>query len=90
MVVLGHERRGSVDFRYLLGCYALMVRTAEFVILLAPESRGKGLAAEATALTLRLAFRYAALRMVWLKVPEPNAAAITAHQKAGFQHLTRS
>ncbi|MFJ8473868.1 GNAT family N-acetyltransferase [Kitasatospora sp. NPDC094011] len=65
------------------------VRTAEYVILLAPEARGKGLATEATALTLRWAFEYTALRMVWLKVLEPNAAGISAYQKAGFQPAGR-
>ncbi|MBB5937327.1 GNAT family N-acetyltransferase [Streptomyces zagrosensis] len=65
------------------------VRTAEYVILLAPEARGKGLATEATALTLRWAFEYAALRMVWLKVLEPNAAGITAYEKAGFEPAGR-
>lgn len=65
------------------------VRTAEFVILIAPEARGKGLATEATALTLRWAFQYAALRMVWLKVLEPNAAGAGAYQKAGFRPAGR-
>ncbi|MER7752681.1 GNAT family protein [Kitasatospora sp. NPDC091335] len=65
------------------------VRTAEYVILLAPEARGKGFAAEATELTLRWAFEYTALRMVWLKVLEPNAAGISAYQKAGFQPAGR-
>ncbi|MFJ4768864.1 GNAT family N-acetyltransferase [Streptomyces uncialis] len=65
------------------------VRTAEFVILLAPEARGQGLAAEATALTLRWAFEYAALRMVWLKVLAPNASGVAAYQKAGFQPAGR-
>ncbi|MEV8322728.1 GNAT family protein [Kitasatospora sp. NPDC056731] len=65
------------------------VRTAEFVILIAPEARGKGLATEATALTLRWAFQYSALRMVWLKVLEPNAAGVAAYQKAGFQPAGR-
>jgi diamine N-acetyltransferase len=65
------------------------VRTAEYVILLAPQARGKGLATEATALTLRWAFEYAALRMIWLKVLEPNAAGITAYEKAGFKPAGR-
>ncbi|MFD9472214.1 MULTISPECIES: GNAT family N-acetyltransferase [Streptomyces] len=65
------------------------VRTAEFVILIAPEARGKGLATEATSLTLRWAFEYAALRMVWLKVLEANTAGMTAYQKAGFQDAGR-
>jgi diamine N-acetyltransferase len=65
------------------------VRTAEYVILLAPEARGKGLATETTALTLRWAFEYAALRMVWLKVLEPNATGVTAYEKAGFKPAGR-
>ena len=65
------------------------VRTAEYVILLAPEARGQGLATEATALTLRWAFEYAALRMVWLKVLEPNKAELTAYEKAGFKPAGR-
>ncbi|MFD5921415.1 GNAT family N-acetyltransferase [Kitasatospora sp. NPDC058201] len=54
------------------------VRTAEYAILLAPEARGKGFAAEATELTLRWAFEYTALRMVWLKVLESNVAGVFA------------
>ncbi|WP_435243355.1 GNAT family N-acetyltransferase [Streptomyces cucumeris] len=65
------------------------VRTAEYVILVAPEARGKGLATEATALTLQWAFEYAALRMVWLKVLEPNSAGVTAYRKAGFKPAGR-
>ncbi|MFD4700841.1 GNAT family N-acetyltransferase [Streptomyces niveus] len=61
------------------------VRTAEFVIVLAPEARGKGYAAEASRLTLDWAFHLAALRMVWLKVLEPNGAGIAAYEKAGFR-----
>ncbi|MFD6186429.1 hypothetical protein [Streptomyces goshikiensis] len=40
-------------------------------------------------MTLRWAFEYAALRMVWLKVLEANAAGMTAYQKAGFQDAGR-
>ncbi|MFF4648183.1 GNAT family N-acetyltransferase [Streptomyces sp. NPDC001389] len=60
------------------------VRTAEFVIVLTPEERGKGYATEATRLTLDWAFHLGALRMVWLKVLEPNQAGAAAYQKAGF------
>jgi RimJ/RimL family protein N-acetyltransferase len=62
------------------------VRTAEFLILLAPEVRGHGLATEATRLTLDYAFHLTALAQVWLKVLEPNTAAIRAYEHAGF-HL---
>jgi diamine N-acetyltransferase len=61
------------------------VRTAEFVMVLAPEERGKGYAAEAARLTLDWAFHLAHLRMVWLKVLEPNAAGVSAYEKAGFR-----
>ncbi|MGW7575281.1 GNAT family N-acetyltransferase [Streptomyces sp. NPDC054765] len=61
------------------------VRTAEFVIVLAPEERGKGYATEAARLTLDWAFHLAHLRMVWLKVLEPNRAGIAAYEKAGFR-----
>ncbi|MBL1095377.1 GNAT family N-acetyltransferase [Streptomyces coffeae] len=65
------------------------VRTAEFVIVLAPDARGKGYAAEATRLTLDWAFHLGALRMVWLKVLEPNQAGIAAYEKAGFRKSGR-
>ncbi|MER8092331.1 GNAT family N-acetyltransferase [Streptomyces goshikiensis] len=65
------------------------VRTAEYVILMAPEERGKGYAEEATRLTLDWAFHLGALRTVWLKVLEPNTAGITAYEKAGFKHSGR-
>ncbi|MGW0712338.1 GNAT family N-acetyltransferase [Streptomyces sp. NPDC002643] len=65
------------------------VQTAEFVIVLAPEARGKGYATEASRLTLDWAFHLGALRMVWLKVLEPNQAGIAAYEKAGFRQSGR-
>jgi diamine N-acetyltransferase len=65
------------------------VRTAEFVMLLAPEARGKGHAAEATRLTIDWAFHLTNLRMVWLKVLEHNIAGIRAYENAGFKHVGR-
>ena len=61
------------------------VRTAEYVVMLAPEARGRGLGTQATRLTLDYAFHITNLRMVWLKVLAPNAAGIHAYQRAGFQ-----
>lgn len=61
------------------------VRTAEYVIMLAPEARGKGLGTQATWLTLDYAFHITNLRMVWLKVLSPNRPAIRAYEKAGFR-----
>lgn len=61
------------------------VRTAEFIIMLASEARGRGFGAEATRLTLDYAFHVTNLRMVWLKVLEPNAAGIAAYKRAGFR-----
>ncbi|WP_257786959.1 GNAT family N-acetyltransferase [Streptomyces physcomitrii] len=61
------------------------VRTAEYVIMLAPEARGRGLGTTATQLTLDYAFHITNLRMVWLKVLAPNTAGIRAYEKAGFR-----
>ncbi|MGY4984492.1 GNAT family N-acetyltransferase [Streptomyces nigrescens] len=61
------------------------VRTAEYIIMLAPEARGRGLGTQATRLTLDYAFHIANLRMVWLKVLAPNQAGIRAYEKAGFR-----
>lgn len=65
------------------------VRTAQFVVVLAPEARGQGLGTEATRLTLDYAFHLTALRMVWLKVLEPHRAAVRTYEKAGFRHAGR-
>ncbi|MBN9739478.1 N-acetyltransferase [Pseudonocardia sp. P1] len=65
------------------------VRTAEFIILLGADGRGRNLAPEATRLTLDYAFTISALRSVWLKVLEPNTRAITAYEMAGFCHAGR-
>lgn len=95
-----NQRRGSdryaqfeiirLDDNELLGMTTLQVdhqvRTAEYVIVLAPEARGHGHATEATRLTLDWAFHLAALRMVWLKVLAPNAAGVRAYENAGFHH----
>lgn len=61
------------------------VRTAEFVIMLSKEARGRGLGTEATRLTLDYAFHVTNLRMVWLKVLAPNTGGIKAYERAGFQ-----
>ncbi|MEU9744702.1 GNAT family N-acetyltransferase [Streptomyces niveus] len=63
------------------------VRTGEFVIMLAPEARGRGLGTAATRLTLDYAFHVTNLRMVWLKVLAPNEGAIRAYEKAGFRRV---
>ncbi|MFE7558354.1 GNAT family N-acetyltransferase [Kitasatospora sp. NPDC057500] len=61
------------------------VRTAEYVVMLAPEARGRGLGTAATRLVLDYAFHITSLRMVWLKVLAPNRAAVRAYEKAGFR-----
>ncbi|KJY37088.1 GNAT family N-acetyltransferase [Streptomyces katrae] len=61
------------------------VRTAEFVIMLSKDARGRGIGTEATRLTLDYGFHVANLRMVWLKVLAPNAGGIKAYERAGFQ-----
>lgn len=62
------------------------VRSAEWTIYLAPEARGRGYAAEAARLSLAYAFDIAQLHSVWLRVLEPNKAAIRAYEKGGFRH----
>ncbi|MGC5364293.1 GNAT family N-acetyltransferase [Streptomyces sp. DT24] len=62
------------------------VRTAEYVIMLASEARGRGLGTQATRLTLDYAFHITNLRMVWLKVLAPNTAGVRAYEKAGFRN----
>ncbi|RJQ83462.1 N-acetyltransferase [Pseudonocardiaceae bacterium YIM PH 21723] len=64
-------------------------RTAEYLIILGAEGRGRGLGVEATELTLDWAFRICALRTVWLYVLEPHTAAITTYQRAGFTETGR-
>jgi len=65
------------------------VRTAEFVILLGEEGRGRHLAREATLLTLDYGFHITNLRAVWLKVLEHNAAGVRAYERAGFKPVGR-
>jgi diamine N-acetyltransferase len=65
------------------------VRTAEYLILLAPHARGQHLATEATLLTLGYGFHITALRMIWLKVLEPNINAIHTYTAAGFKPAGR-
>ena len=65
------------------------VRTAEYVILLGSEGRGRGLASEATRLTLDYGFHITQLRVIWLKVLEHNIAGIRAYQTAGFKEVGR-
>ena len=62
------------------------VRTAEYIIMLASEARGRGLGKQATRLTLDYAFHICNLRMIWLKVLAPNAAGLSAYKSAGFRH----
>ena len=63
------------------------VRTAEFILIIAPEAQGKGVGTTATRLTLDYAFHVIGLDMVWLKVLEPNTAGRNAYTKAGFQEV---
>lgn len=65
------------------------VRTAEYVIILGEEGRGRRLAAEATRLTLDYAFHITNLRAVWLKVLEHNVGGVRAYETAGFKPVGR-
>jgi diamine N-acetyltransferase len=64
-------------------------RTGELVILLGEEGRGRGLATEATRLTLDYGFHVTNLRNIYLSVLAPNAAGIRAYEKAGFKMMGR-
>jgi diamine N-acetyltransferase len=57
--------------------------------VLTAAARGRGLATEATLLTLDYGFHVTALRMIWLKVLEPNTAGIRAYTSAGFKPAGR-
>lgn len=63
------------------------VRTAEFVLVIAPEARGTGAGTVATRLTLDYAFHIIGLEMVWLKVLEPNTGGRNAYARAGFREV---
>lgn len=80
---------GSSDAPRPVGTTALRidsdVRTAEYVILLGAEGRGRGLATEATTLTLDYAFHVVALRTVWARVLEPNVRSVRVLEAAGFR-----
>ncbi|MFJ9605875.1 GNAT family N-acetyltransferase [Kitasatospora sp. NPDC101176] len=60
------------------------VRTAEYVVMLAPEARGQGIGTATTRLVLDYGFHVTNLRMIWLKVLAPNLSAVRAYEKAGF------
>ncbi|WP_282203718.1 GNAT family N-acetyltransferase [Kitasatospora fiedleri] len=62
-------------------------RAAEYILVIAPDARGKGLATSATRLTLDFGFHVSNLRSVWLKVLAPNKAAVRVYETAGFQHV---
>jgi diamine N-acetyltransferase len=53
------------------------------------EGRGRGLAREATLLTLDYGFHITNLRAIWLKVLERNTAGIRAYEGAGFKPVGR-
>lgn len=65
------------------------VRTAEFVILLGSTGRGRGLAGEATRLTVDYGFHITQLRSIWLTVLEQNSAGRRAYESAGFKEAGR-
>ncbi|HEY9476748.1 MAG TPA: GNAT family protein [Mycobacteriales bacterium] len=64
-------------------------RTAELFICLGAEGRGRGIAVEATRLTLDYGFHVTGLRSIHLTVLAPNEAGIRAYQKAGFRLIGR-
>jgi diamine N-acetyltransferase len=67
----------------------LPVRTAEYVVTFGAEGRGRGLAREATTLTLDYAFHVVNLRMVWARILQPNVKSVRALESAGFTVVGR-
>jgi diamine N-acetyltransferase len=76
-----------------VGLSALMVdsrtHTGELFITVGSEGRGKGLAGEATRLTVDYGFHVANLRNIYLAVLAPNKAGIRAFTNAGFKEMGR-
>ncbi|MFJ1662438.1 GNAT family N-acetyltransferase [Streptomyces anthocyanicus] len=63
--------------------------SAEYELLIAPEARGRGLAREATLLTVDYGLHVGALRTIWLRAAARNAPALTVYQKCGFTERGR-
>ncbi len=81
------ERRGAISSAQTTLQPDNYVRTAEYILVIAPEARGKGLATRATRLTLDFGFHVANLRSIWLKVLAPNKSVVRVYENAGFKHL---
>lgn len=64
-------------------------RTGELVIIIGEEGRGKGLATEATRLTLDYGFHITNLRNIYLSVLASNTPGIKAYEKSGFKLIGR-
>jgi UDP-4-amino-4,6-dideoxy-N-acetyl-beta-L-altrosamine N-acetyltransferase len=60
-------------------------RSAEFHIMVGPDSQGKGVGTAATAAMLEHAFGDLNLHRVYLTVLESNKAAIHVYEKTGFR-----
>ena len=75
--------------KYLGQCDLMMIdsvaRKAEIAIVLLPEARGKGIAAEALKLLLRYAFDVLNLNRVFLKCAAKNEAALRLYRRNGFR-----
>jgi diamine N-acetyltransferase len=60
-------------------------RSAEFQIIIAPASQGRGLAVEATRLALDYGFSVLNLHKIYLIVDRENEKAVHVYAKAGFR-----
>nr|WP_051057586.1 spermidine N1-acetyltransferase [Herbaspirillum sp. B39] len=60
-------------------------RSAEFQIIIAPASQGRGLAVEATRLALDYGFPVLNLHKIYLIVDRENEKAVHVYAKAGFR-----
>ncbi|MEU3975170.1 GNAT family N-acetyltransferase [Streptomyces bacillaris] len=64
-------------------------QTAEYALLIAPKSRGKGLGSHATRLTVDYGFHVSGLHAISLRVLTPHASARAIYRNAGFREVGR-
>ncbi|MFE3374556.1 GNAT family N-acetyltransferase [Streptomyces anulatus] len=64
-------------------------QTAEYALLVAPKSRGKGLGRHATRLTVDYGFHVSGLHAISLRVLTPHASARAIYRDTGFREVGR-
>lgn len=88
VLVLAVELDGAVVGETLLK-WAAGPRQAEVGYALRPDVSGRGLATEAAAATLRLAFDAYGFHRVFARIDEENAASVRVAERLGLRHEAR-